>query len=373
MRKETSAVLFLAFALTGMGALMVYSASALNPSAQGVFNRHLISIAIGFVAMTIAGRFDYRHLKGPIIYRAIVMFAIVMLIVVLIPSIGTLVDGGQRWIRIAGFSFQPSEFAKFALILMLAVKLTDNRENINTFWRGFLPPMIITCFFAGLVLMERDLGVPFLMFCTAFFMLFAAGTRFVYLIANGLFGLGAVVLLIYIAPHRLRRLTTFTDPWEYRKDEGWQLVQSFAAFAQGGIWGRGAGASEQKLGYLPAAHTDFVFSVIGEEFGLVGTLTVLMMFVLLALLGFRIAMHARDHFGSLLAIGITVLVSFQAIFIIGVTLGLVPPKGLPLPFISYGGTAIIMALGMVGVLVNVGVQAIEPKPHRKMVPAVANA
>jgi cell division protein FtsW len=373
MRKETSAVLFLVFALTGVGALMVYSASALNPIAMGAVNRHFISIGIGVVAMTIASRFDYRHLKDPLIFRLLFLFAVGGLIAVLIPGVGTVVDGGRRWIRFLGFSYQPSEFAKFALILILAAKLTDNREQVEKFWKGFVPPVLLTCMFAGLVLLERDLGVPFLMVCTAGFLFFAAGTRLRYLIGSGMLAMGAVVALIYAAPHRLRRVMAFTDPWEYRDDAGWHLVQSFAAFAQGGIWGRGAGASEQKLGYLPAAHTDFIFSVIGEELGLVGSLTVVAMFVALALVGFRIAMHARDHFGSLLALGITALISFQAIFIIGVTLGLVPPKGLPLPFISYGGTAIIVFLGMSGVLVNVGVQAIEPSSNRKMVPSAAGS
>ena len=280
----------------------------------------------------------------------------------LIPGIGVKVDGARRWIHIGGFRFQPSEFAKFALILLLAVKLTEQREYAKRVFRGFLPPVAIACVFAGLVLAERDLGIPAMIMGTAGIMMFLGGVRWQFLALSVAPGVAGLAALIYFAPHRLRRLLAFINPWDYRDDAGWQLIQSFAAFAHGSFWGRGVGAGEQKCGYLPAAHTDFIFPVIGEELGLVGTLAVVGLFALLAWVAYRIAANAADHFGGMLAAGITTMFTLQALFIMMVTTGLLPTKGLPLPFISYGGTALLMQLTMVGILINVGLQSRVQEP-----------
>lgn len=371
MKRETTAIITISLALTLVGVLMVYSTSALNEMIGWLLPRHLAYVAAGLGAMYVGARFDYHRFRDPLIYRGIVLFTLALLIAVL--AVGITVDGGRRWIGVGSFRFQPSELAKFAVIVFLAVKLTENRREVREFWRGFLPPVLMAGLFAGLVLAERDLGVPVVLMAATFIMMCVAGVRWRYLLASTVPLFAAVAAAIVYAPHRLQRLTAFMDPWEHRSGLSFQLIQSMAAFAQGGAWGRGAGASEQKLYYLPASHTDFVFAVVGEELGLVGTLAVVGLFGVFLHMAFRVALNAADRFGALLAVGISSLILFQAAFIMAVTTGLLPTKGLPLPFISYGGTSLIVMLGMVGVLINVGVQARPPLPARKPHPALAQA
>lgn len=369
MKKETTSVIVLTLALMLIGILMVYSTSALNANVGWLLPRHLVYAAAGLCALFVGSRFDYHHFRDPLIFRILVLTTLAFLALVLV--LGAEVDGGRRWIRIGPGQFQPSELAKFTLIVLLAVKLTQNREHVHEFWRGFVPPICMAGVFAGLVLAERDLGVPVVMMAVSYIMLCIAGVRWRYLMISAVPALGLVVAAVLFAPHRMQRLTAFLDPWQYRNGASFQLIQSMAAFAQGSVWGRGAGASEQKLYYLPAAHTDFVFAVVGEELGLIGTLTVVALFGLFIYNAFRIGACARDQFGAMLATGIASLILFQASFIMAVTTGLLPTKGLPLPFISYGGTSLIVMLGLVGVLVNIGVQASPPAPLRKPHPALA--
>ena len=368
MKRETTLLISSVLALVLVGVLMVYSASSVRADAESRLERQLVYVAIGLTVMFFAARFDYHRLRDRPIFRGVVLLSLALLGLVLLPGAGVLVDGAQRWVRIGGFQFQPSEVAKFALILLLAVKLTDNRQHIHRLFRGFIPPMLISALFAGLVLAERDLGVPVMMFGVAFVMLCAAGVRWGYLLASFVPACAAVLFLVLAYPHRLERLLAFLNPWDYRKTAGWQLIQSLSAFARGSLTGLGAGAGEQKLGYLPAADTDFIFAVVGEELGLAGTLCVTGLFAALAVAGYRIAMNAEDQFGSLLATGIVALIAGQATFIMAVTTGLLPTKGLPLPFVSYGGTALIVFLGLAGILVNIGVQAHEQQPERKLMP-----
>jgi cell division protein FtsW len=369
MKRETTLLMVTVITLTLLGIAMVYSTSAVDAASAGMVRKHLFFAALGFSAMMFAARFDYHRLLDPPVYRFIVCVSLFFLMVVLIPGIGSRIDGGQRWIRFAGISFQPSEFGKFALILLLAVKLTENREHIREFRRGFLPPFLIAGAFAAIVLAERDLGVPVLMMGVTCIMIFAAGARIPWLLA-GLVPLGGLAgFFAWYAPHRMIRLLAFVDPWAYREGPGWQLIQSLSAFAQGGVFGRGPGAGEQKLGYLPAPNTDFIFAVVGEELGLIGTLVVVALFCALLFAAFRIALHAPDLFGGLLAAGIGSMAGLQAAFIMAVTTGLLPTKGLPLPFISYGGTSLFVYLAMMGVLVNIGAQARAPEPARRLAPA----
>lgn len=364
MKQNTITVMSVTLALTAIGVLMVYSAGAFAQEDHNIVLKQLIYVTMGVCGFFFFARFDYRHFMDPFIFRGTVLGALALLVVVLF--LGHEVAGGQRWIRFGPVGFQPSEFAKFALVLLLAVKLTQGREHIHKFWRGFVPAMVIVVVFAGLVLAERDIGIPFMMFVTTYIMVYVAGANVIHLAACSLPVVAAGAVAIQFAPHRVARLTAFLDPFQYRSDKGWQLIQSLSAFAQGGLWGRGAGGSEQKLGYLPAAHTDFIFPIIGEEFGLWGTWLVIVLFLVLVNAMFRIAMGARDLFGSLLVSGIAAIIGFQAAFIIAVTTGLLPTKGLPLPFISYGGTALLMALAMSGVVVNVGLQSIGATPQRRL-------
>lgn len=362
MHREVTGVVTIVLALVAAGTLMVYSAVGYENGASEP-RTHFYALVIGIVALMVAMRFDYHRLRDPFVFRSIVLVSLALLVYVLIA--GVTANGAKRWVAIGGLRFQPSEFAKFALILLLAVKLTHNREHIRKFFAGFLPPVCIAGLFAGLVLAEKDLGVPIVMMVVAYAMMMVAGVSWRYMFMSVL-PLGAIVTVAIVkSPHRVERLVAFRDPWADPLDSGFNLIQSYSAFAQGGLWGKGAGASEQKLGYLYASHTDFVYALVGEEFGLAGTLTVLLLFAGLLIAGYRIATNASDMFGALLSTGIVALFSVQALIIMLVTIGLLPTKGLPLPFVSYGGTALIVFLGLTGVLANVGIQATPPESGAK--------
>lgn len=369
MKRETTLIITVTLTLTLLGILMVYSATELGDGTPGKLDRQLRYAALGLLAMFCAARFDYHRLKDPVIFRAIVGLSLCLLVLVLLQDSDKQAGGAQRWLAFGPVRFQPSELAKFALILLLAVKLTDNREKTHLLSTGFVPPMLIACAFAGLVLAERDLGIPIIMMGITYVMIGVAGVRFRYIFASLLPVIAGIAMLVLWVPFRAKRIVGFLDPWADREDAGFHLIQSMSAFAQGAVAGRGAGAGEQKLGYLFAADTDFIFSVIGEELGLIGTLTVVLLFCAFLVGALRIAMNANDHFGMLLATGITAAITLQTAFIMAVTTGLLPTKGLPLPFIAYGGSALIMSLVMAGILVNIGVQAPEPQRTRKLAKA----
>lgn len=367
MKRETTTIIVITLGLMLLGQLMVYSVCAVKGK-YDVINMNLIYACFSTFVLFTASRFDYRHFQDGFIFRSLVMLTLAFLVAVLI--IGHEVDGGKRWLILGPLRFQPSELAKFTLIVLLAVKLTQNRDEIKTFFKGFLPPLFLSGLFVGLILLERDLGNPAMLVGITGIMLFVAGVRLRYLMISAIPVIAGVVALIYMAPHRMRRMAVFVDPFSDVEVKGWQLVQSLSAFAQGGIFGTGIGAGEQKLGYLPAAHTDFIYAIVAEELGLVGTMTVLILYAILGIAAFRIAMHAQDRFGSLLATGIAGLITLQATFMMAVTTGLLPTKGLPLPFVSYGGTALIIMMGLVGILVNIGAQSPAPETvKRGLVPA----
>ncbi len=367
MRRESMQVLFAVLALAAAGILEVYSAATFSEPVSNPIFRHLLYLVVGLVGMAIAIKLDYHRLADPLLFRTIVLVCLAMLILVLV--LGDERKGAQRWLVIAGQSFQPSEFAKFGLILLLAVKLSANQENIKSLFRGFIPPMFIACVFIGLVLLEKDLGVPVVMLAVSFLMVMMAGARWTYIFMSAVPAIVGIGALAYASPYRLRRLLAFLDPWSRREQEGWHLIQSLAAFARGGIWGQGPGASQQKLHYLPEAHTDFIFAILGEEMGLIGTLVVVGFYVVFIMAGLRIAMCARDLFGTLLAGGIVALVGLQATINMAVTTGMLPTKGLTLPFVSYGGTSLMTFLVCAGVLISVGLQAREPGRQPRLAPA----
>ena len=356
-------------ALVFIGIFVVYSASAVDANVTERLIRQLVYVALGFAAMFTMAHFDYHRLADPLISRSLVVLALFLLVAVLIPGIGVVRGGAQRWIEIAGFTFQPSEFGKFALIVLLAKKLAQNQDRLGEFWKGFMPPVLITALFAGLVLLEKDLGGPVVMCIVAFIMLFLAGVRWRYLIPSVAPFLGAVYVFSITSPHRVKRLMAFMDPWQYRDDEGYQLIQSMAAFAQGAIWGRGPGAGEQKLYYLPEAHSDFIFAVWAEEMGLVGTVILVALFATLLIVALRVALCASDLFGALLAGGIISLVATQSVINMAVTTGMLPTKGLTLPFISWGGSSLIVLMALMGIVISVALHAVEPEGRRVPVSA----
>lgn len=357
MRRESTLLLTTVLALVMIGVIMVYSASAAYASAEERLFRQLFYVALGLAVLFLAIHFDYRRLAQPFLFRFLVLLSLALLVLVLIPGIGVARGGAQRWIEISGFSFQPSEFAKFSLLLLLAVKLSQNREQIKSFTHGYLPCVLIILTFAGLILAERDLGTPVVLCAAGFFMLLVAGAPLRYLVPSIIPAALAVYVLSITSEYRYRRLTAFLDPWSHSDREGYQLIQSMNAFVKGSMWGLGPGGGEQKLFYLPAAHTDFIFAVWGEETGLIGSLFLIGLFVLLLFLSLRIALHAPDLFGTLLASGIASLIVFQTAFNMAVATGLLPTKGLPLPFISHGGTSLIVFMGLMGIVINIGTQA----------------
>lgn len=365
MKRETIFVFNIVLALVFVGMLMVYSASAVRAFGSEIassrsipaFLWQFVYVAIGMAGLFIAARFDYHNFRSRIVLWPIVIVTLVLLVVVLIH--GEAVRGGQRWISIFGFSIQPSEVAKCTLVILLAVKLSENQNFLHGFWRGFLPPMALVALFAGLVLLEQDLGTPVVMVTVAMLMIVMAGGRWLHVVPACLPAAVGLYALIKGSGYRSDRIDAWLDPWKHRSDKGLQLIESLAGFARGGVWGQGLGASEQKLRYLPDAHSDFIFAVWAEEMGLVGSVGLVLLFILFVIVAIRIAVCARDLFGSLLASGIVALITVQACFNMAVTTGMLPTKGLALPFISAGGSALIVNLTMIGVLLNVGIQAVE--------------
>lgn len=366
MKRETVLLLLLTLTLVLVGVVMVYSIGAIKAPSGRLFMSHLVYVALGLGVMWFVAHVDYHCLSARGVYRPLVAFSLALLVLVLVPGIGVNAYGAQRWLRLFTFQFQPSEFAKLTLILLLAVKLSENREHIQSFRRGFLPPLVTACFFVALILLERDLGMPVVLMAAAFAMIFVAGARWRHILVSGLLVVLMVFALSVTSPHRLERLRVYRHPWDFRDDETFQLVQSLTAFARGRTWGQGPGASEQKLAYLPAAETDFIFPVWAEETGLVGALLLLAVYVALIVVALRVASCARDRFGTLLAVGIVSLIACQSVFIMAVNIGLLPTKGLPLPFVSHGGTALIVFLALMGILLNIARQAQEPARGRPL-------
>lgn len=362
MRKESISILSIVLALVLIGFYSVYSAGAAQPYGDARLLRQCVYLVAGVFVLFCASHFDYHYLQSRLLFRLIVCVTLSLLIAVLVPGIGVEINGARRWIELGGFRFQPSELAKFALILLLSVKLAANQEVIAEFKKGYMPSFMIMGLFALLVVLENDLGTPVVMCVTAFVMFFIAGVRWYYLLPSLVPAAGALWLLILIKPHRRERMVAFMDPWGNADASSYQLIQSMTAYVKGSLWGVGPGAGEQKLHYLPESDTDFILTVWAEEMGLAGTLVVVVLFVSLLMVSVRIATHARDLFGTLLVSGIAGLVVFQAAFNMSVTIGLLPTKGLPLPFISRGGTSLVVLMGMIGILINVGLQAEPPRP-----------
>jgi cell division protein FtsW len=342
-------------ALVSLGMVMVFNVSYF-PGGDDFgdplhfFRKHLISIAIGLglcVTTMRAGSDRQRALAYPLL-----AFAFVTMVLVLVPGIGTVRSGARRWLSLGPLTFQPSELAKFALVLYLARSLARRGEGVRGFWRGIVPHCLVVGALAVLCLLEPDFGTAALCGVLLVMMLFAAGARLWHL---GLFGTAAVPALAAVAimePYRLKRLTSFLDCRQDALGDGFQLCQALIAFGSGGLWGVGLGQGQQKMYYLPAAHTDFIFSVIGEELGLVGAGAVLALFAVVAARGLRLAARHPDAFGSMLAFGLTALIVVQALLNFGVALGTLPTKGLTLPFVSYGGSAMMVSLAEVGVLLG---------------------
>lgn len=342
--------------LIGLGVVMIYSSSGVYARDElgdaGYFlKRHLIFLGIGFLSMISLMIIDYRILRK--IAKPLMIFSGILLVLVLIPGIGTMTSGARRWIRFGGFGFQPSEFVKLTILIYAADYLARKKTEIKSFVYGFCPIMMVLGLVCLLIVKEPDLGNSVLTALVVFVLLFIAGARMRHLGSLGLVLVPAFVFLVYTAPYRMRRIVAFLDPWQDSQGAGFQLAQSQIALGSGGIWGVGLGKSVQKLFYLPAAHTDFILSIIGEELGILGTLSVVLLFFGFIWQGARIAKRTQDPFGYFLACGIVLMLGMQAMVNIGVSIGALPTKGLPLPFVSYGGSALIFNMMAVGLLLNI--------------------
>jgi cell division protein FtsW len=342
--------------LLGMGLVMVYSASSMVAmkrfgSDTYFFNRQVVHALVAILVLVCCRHVPYSVYKA--LAYPILGVAFVSLVVLYLPGVGRAAGGAKRWLRAFGVSFQPSEFARLALIIYLAYSLSKKQEKIKEFSVGFLPHAILFACFAILLIMQPDFGTAAMIALIVWIMLFVGGVRVSYLFVS----LGATVPLAYYmlihAPYRLKRLLSFLNPWAYQGDTGYQIVHSLMAFGSGGIFGAGIGNGYQKLFYLPEPHTDFIFSVVGEELGLVGVGLVMALYAMIFWRGILIAMRARDLFATFLATGLTASLGLQACINAGVALGLMPTKGLTLPFVSYGGTSLIMSAASVGILMNI--------------------
>lgn len=345
------------FILICIGIVMIYSASSIYAwerykDSLFFLKRHISFFVIGiFLTLSVMG-IDYKKFKKWA--KPLLALSFLLLILVLIPGIGREVAGARRWFRLKFISFQPSELANIAIIIYTADFIARKSENIRTFLRGFLPSTLILGCAALLILIQPDLGTVLALGIVVFIMLFVAGVRLSYLWSVVIASLPLLYILIFSVPYRRVRIMAFLNPWLDPKGSGFQVIQSQVALGSGGIFGIGLGHSRQKLFYLPAAHTDFIFSIIGEELGLLGTMGVIILFMIFIREGLKIIKNAPDKFGYFLSLGLLLMISLKAIINIGVSCGLLPTKGLPLPFISYGGSSFVFDMVSVGILMNIG-------------------
>ncbi|MGH2454010.1 MAG: putative lipid II flippase FtsW [bacterium] len=342
-------------ALIGIGIVMIYSASAIVALDQfgeaTVFlkKQFLWSLlSLGAMAVTLTIRYERLRRATPFL----LLLAVVALVAVLVPGIGRVAGGARRWITVGALNFQPAEAAKLVLILYLANYLTNRGPAVRRF-NVLGPPLLVTGAAFGLLLVQPDMGSAMMLAFIAGTMLFLGGARLVHLLAVGMAALPLLAVAMVWAPYRVARLLAFLDPWEDPQGSGFHVIQSLLALGSGGVLGVGLGASQQKFFYLPERHTDFIFAILGEELGLVGAAVVLLLFGLVAIRGFRIARAAPDRYSALLAGGITAALVGQAMLNIGVISGLLPVTGVPLPFISFGGSSLLFSCISVGILLNI--------------------
>jgi cell division protein FtsW len=341
------------------GVVMVYSASAVLAQKENGNQFHYVLkqgvwVAIGFVVMLLAMQFNYQQLKSRRIVYGLLIFCILGLMAVFGFSS---VNGAHRWLKFPGFSMQPSEISKLALIIFLAYFLEKRAGEEGDFWRTFIPCGVVTGLLAALVVIEPDFGTAMMLALIFTVLSFTAGARILHLAMAAAPALIVAAGLLIFVPWRLQRLITFLDPWADQQGAGFQVVQSLIAVGSGGTNGLGFAQGKQKMLFLPFAHSDFIYAVIGEELGLVGAIAVILVFALFLWRGIRTALLAPDRFGMLLSLGIVTSIVAQALFNISVVLSLVPTKGIPLPFISYGGSSLVPTLAAVGILLNVSQHA----------------
>ena len=347
---KSDRILFLAtLLLVCLSVVMVFSAAAVN-NPYNYLSKQLMWASLGFAILSLIMRIDYRHYREPVFIWSFVGLITVALVAVLFMPAR---NSASRWFDFGGLGVQPSEPAKLAAIVFIAALLERRMHRINEVGYSLVPIAILIGGWIALILKEPDLGTSVAIGLIAFVMVFAAGLNYSYVIGVTLVGAPTLAFLVWIAGYRWQRILTFLDPWADPLGSGWQVIQSLIAVGTGGIFGRGLMNGFQKLFYLPEAQTDFIYAVIAEELGLIGATLVLICFCVITWRGIRIALRAPDKFGALLALGLTTMVAVQAFVNMSVVLGLMPTKGIPLPFVSYGGSSLLINLLGMGVLLNV--------------------
>lgn len=342
------------------GVVMVYSASAFlaiheSGNQFAYFAKQAVSLLIGLAAMLLAMRVDYRVWRNSkIVYGLLALVLVMLLAVFAFPSI----NGARRWIRLPGLSIQPSELAKIALLLFLARFLERRAGEEHLFFRTLAPAVSVTGFLIILIVGEPDLGTAMMLGVICLALLFAAGARLAHIGVPLAAGAVGAVLMIVLFPWRMRRVLSFLDPWQDAQGAGYQVVQSLISVGSGGITGLGFAQGKQKMLFLPFAHSDFIFAVIGEELGLIGSLMIVLTFGVVLWRGITVSLAAPERFGKLLGLGIVIMIVAQAMLNMSVVLALVPTKGIPLPFISSGGSSLVPTLFAMGILLNISQHAL---------------
>ncbi|MGK5092782.1 putative lipid II flippase FtsW [Deltaproteobacteria bacterium TL4] len=356
MKRSDPILIIVTIILLLWGTVMVYSTSAIYATQRyGNSNyfilKHMMHIAIALGGFCLAWFVDYRKWKKLI--PILMLGSLLLLILVYIPGIGHEVKGGRRWIRFIGLGFQPAELLKVILILYVASYLERKQELLSSFFRGISPNFIVTGIYLALVLLQPDFGTVVLLSLTILLMIYAGGAKTSHILGSltGVSLIAAIMIASY--DYRVKRLSSFLNPWDDPLDSGYQIIQSIIALGSGGVWGRGLGESRQKLFFLPDAHTDFIFAILGEEFGFIGIFLLMLLFAIYLWRGYVISWNSGDNFGKYLAFGTTTLIGLQVIFNLGVVTALLPTKGLPLPFISFGGSSILTTLFITGLLLNI--------------------
>lgn len=356
MNKAAILLLVVMLTLLTVGIVMLFSTSAVYArehygDQHYLLKRQLVWLLVGAVACVATASVPYPKWRG--VCTALLVASAVMLALVLIPHVGLKVNGARRWLGLGPVRFQPSEFAKLALVVWLAHWLAKEKRRIDRFGRGFAVPMGVVGCLLLLVLVEPDFGSTALLASVSIAMMFIAGVRLRFLVPTVMAGAGGLLGLMVHNPERSRRLLAFLDLEKYKQGAGYQVWQAVLAFGSGGFNGLGLGNSRQKMFYLPEAHTDFIFPIVGEELGLIGTVGILLAFALLIACAVIISLRASDLYGQYLGFGIALLIAMQALINIGVVTAWLPTKGLPLPFISFGGSNLVLNMAAVGVLLNI--------------------
>ena len=356
-KNKIDLVLFIsAIILILFGLLMIYSASSIwanykfNDSFKYVKQQGLF-IFIGIILMFLISKLDYKYYLK---YTNIILFScLVLLILVLIPGIGSIRNGSRSWFGIGSFGIQPSEFAKLGLIIFTAKYLSNNEKDLRSIIKGVFPIILILFLIFGLIMLQPDFGTGMIIVVSILAMMFVAGVGIKFFLGLGFLGIFGIIGLIIIAPYRMDRITSFMDPWKDPLGTGFQIIQSLYAIGPGGVLGQGFLNSRQKQFYLPEPQTDFIFSIISEEFGFLGVLIVSILFIIILYRGISIALNSKDKFSKYLAFGMVFQILIQAVMNLMVVIGLIPVTGVTLPFLSYGGSSLLISMISIGILLNI--------------------